>query len=150
MASFFEGLPNYFSHNTYRMEKENKNPNNHLVWFEIYVDDFNRAIKFYETVFNIRFEDMPDPTNNGLKMATFPMRQDAPNTSGSLVKMEGFKAGGNSTIVYFDSEDCAIEEARVPDAGGKVFKNKMGIGEHGFMSLCVDSEGNMFGLHSLK
>lgn len=132
------------------MEAENKTPTNPVVWFEIYVDDFNRAIKFYETVLNTRFENMPDPTNNGLTMAAFPRKEDAPNASGSLVKMEGVKAGGNSTIVYFDSENCAIEEARVPGAGGKVFKNKMPIGEHGFMSLCFDSEGNMFGLHSMK
>ncbi len=132
------------------MEAENKNPNNPVVWFEIYVDDLKRAVKFYEAVLNIRFEDMSDPTNNGLKMAAFPRKEDAPNASGSLVKMEGVEAGGNSTIVYFDSKDCSIEEARVQDAGGKVFKPKMSIGEHGFMSLCVDSEGNMFGLHSMK
>jgi len=83
-------------------------------------------------------------------MAAFPMQMDRPNSSGAIVKMDGFKAGGNSTIVYFDSEDCNIEEARVATAGGKVFKNKMPIGEHGFMSICTDTEGNMFGLHSMK
>ena len=70
------------------MEKENKNPNNPVVWFEIYVDDFNRAIKYYETVLNIRFEEMPDPNKNWLKMATFPIKKDATNTSRSLVKIE--------------------------------------------------------------
>ena len=34
-------------------------------------------------------------------------------------------------------------------AGGKVHKSKMSIGQHGFISLMVDSEGNMFGLHSM-
>lgn len=46
--------------------------------------------------------------------------------------------------------DCDIEQARVEGAGGKIFKGKMAIGEHGFMSLCTDTEGNMFGLHSMK
>lgn len=132
------------------METKNQNPNNPVVWFEIYVDDFSRAIKFYETVLNAHLEHLPDPNGTGIQMAAFPRKMDRPNSSGALVKMEGVKAGGNSTLVYFDSEDCAVEEARVSNAGGKVFKNKMPIGEHGFMSICVDTEGNKFGLHSMK
>jgi uncharacterized protein len=132
------------------MEAQNNNPNNPVVWFEIYVDDISRARKFYEAVLNIQFQDMADPTADGLQMAAFPMQQDRPNASGALIHMEGMKAGGNSTIVYFDCRDCAVEEARVPGAGGKIFKKKLSIGEHGFMSLCTDTEGNMFGLHSMQ
>ena len=29
-------------------------------------------------------------------------------------------------------------------------KEKMGIGQYGFISLCVDTEGNVFGLHSQR
>ena len=132
------------------MEQQNENQGNPVVWFEIYVDDIQRARKFYETVLDIKIDDMPDPNNGGLKMASFPMKINAPNAAGSLVQMEGVKAGGNSTIVYFTSEDCAKEEARVEKAGGKVFKKKMSIAEYGFMSLCTDTEGNMFGIHSRK
>ena len=35
-------------------------------------------------------------------------------------------------------------------AGGKVEREKMSIGEYGFIVLALDTEGNMFGLHSLK
>ena len=133
------------------METQNKNPNNPAVWFEIYVDDLTRARKFYETILDVELQELPDPNNEGgIEMVAFPMQMERPNASGALVKMEGFKAGGNSTIIYFDSQDCSIEEARVPDAGGKIFKGKMPIGEHGFMSLCTDTEGNIFGLHSMK
>ena len=132
------------------MEQQTKNPNNPVVWFEIYVDDLSRAKKFYETVFSVTMSEIADASNQGLKMVTFPMKMDRPNASGALIKMEGVKAGGNSTIVYFDSADCVTEEASVEKAGGKIFKKKMSIGEHGFMSLCFDTEGNMFGLHSMK
>ena len=132
------------------MEQQIKNPNNPVTWFEIYVDDLSRAQKFYETVLNVEMQDLPDPNNTGSKMKAFPMKMNAPNASGSLVQMEGIKVGGNSTIVYFDSEDCAKEEARVENAGGKIFRKKISIGEYGFMSLCADTEGNMFGLHSMK
>ena len=132
------------------METKIDNPNNPVVWFEIYVDDLNRAKKFYEAVLNLKLEKMEDPTNEGIQMAGFPFKQDKPNATGALIKMEGFKAGGNSTLVYFDSEDCATEEARVEGAGGKVFKKKFSIGKHGFISICTDTEGNMFGLYSMK
>ena len=69
--------------------------------------------------------------------------------SGALVKMEGFPAGGNSILVYFACEDCAVEESRVVDAKGKIQQTKMSIGEYGFISHIIDTEGNMIGLHSM-
>ncbi len=126
---------------------EAKNP---VGWFEIYVDDMKRAQKFYETVLKTELSELPNPTpKEPTQMLAFPMDMGK-NASGSLVKMEGFKAGGNSTIVYFVCDDCAVEEARVVKAGGKVFKSKLSIGEFGFMVLCMDTEGNMIGLHSMK
>ena len=129
---------------------ETKNTNNPVVWFEIYVDDIDRAKTFYETVLDIQLDEMADPSDSGIKMMSFPMQMDGHNASGALVKMEGFKAGGNGTIVYFGSKDCVIEEARVSQAGGKVINEKSSIGDYGFMSLCEDSEGNTFGIHSMK
>ncbi len=124
-----------------------KNP---VVWFEIYVDDLDRARKFYETVFNVRLTEMPMPENTDgqTQMLTFPMERQGEGAAGALMKMEGFKAGGNSVIIYFSSEDCAIEESKVVQAGGKIFKSKQSIGEYGEMVLAFDTEGNMFGVHS--
>jgi len=67
-----------------------------------------------------------------------------------LVKMKGFRAGGNSVLVYFRAADCAVETARAVAAGGRVQKKKASIGEWGFISLVIDSEGNMIGIHSMK
>ena len=64
--------------------------------------------------------------------------------------MKDFPSGGNSTLVYFSCDDCAIEEARVVEFGGSIQKGKTSIGEYGFISLVLDTEGNMFGLHSLE
>lgn len=120
-------------------------------WFEIYVQDIERAKKFYGKVFQVEFQDMNDSTDQSMKMAAFPMLQEEVyGAPGALVQMQGFPSGGNSTIVYFSSADCSVEEGRVESAGGKVFKSKMSIGEHGFMSLCSDPDGNMFGIHSMN
>lgn len=120
---------------------------NPVNWFEIYVQDMDRAVKFYETVLGGKLEklDAPDPN---LQMMAFPMAMETPGAGGSLVKMEGVPSGGGATMVYFSCDDCGVEESRVEAAGGKVFKPKMSIGQYGFISLATDTEGNMFGLHS--
>jgi len=43
-----------------------------------------------------------------------------------------------------------VEEGRVGPAGGKVQQSKFSIGEYGFCAICVDSEGNPFGLYSME
>lgn len=129
------------------MENKNFNP---VAWFEIYVDDMERATKFYETVFNLKLDEMPVPGDAPMIMRCFPGFEDGIGASGTLVKMDGLQAGGNSTIVYFGCMDCAVEESRVVNAGGKVHQPKMSIGEYGFCSIIMDSEGNTVGLYSMN
>lgn len=126
---------------------------NPVVWFEIYVDNLENAKKFYETVLKTELSEMPIPEmpdGEEMKMLFFPMEMNAEGAAGALVKMSGFKPGGNSTIIYFGSEDCSIEESRIENAGGKIVQPKQSIGEFGFMVLATDPEGNMFGIHSEK
>lgn len=120
---------------------------NPVVWFEIYVQDMGRAKKFYESVFEVKLEKLEAP---GMEMWSFPSDMKSSGASGSLVKMEGVPSGGNSTLVYFSCEDCAVEERGAAKSGGRIFRGKVSIGEYGFMSLVFDTEGNMIGLHSLK
>ncbi|NJL44843.1 MAG: VOC family protein [Leptolyngbyaceae cyanobacterium SM2_3_12] len=124
--------------------------NNPVVWFEIYVDDLARAKQFYESVLSVDLEVLSDPNDTSIEMLSFPSDMEKHGASGALAKMEGVTAGGNSTLIYFSCEDCAVEESKVEAAGGHIQKPKMSIGEYGFVSLVVDSEGNMFGLHSMK
>ncbi len=118
---------------------------NPVGWFEIYVQDMERATVFYKSVLQVELQDLKSP---GMDMWTFPMDPTGPRASGALVKMPGISSGGNSTLVYFHCEDCATEASRVVDAGGRVHKEKFSIGEYGFIALAFDTEGNMFGLHS--
>jgi len=60
---------------------------NPVRWFEIYVQDMNRAKRFYESVFNLNLERINSP---GPEMWGFPMNMDQAGASGALVKMEGF------------------------------------------------------------
>ena len=126
----------------------NKNP---VGWFEIYVDDMERAHTFYETVFSTTLEKMPVPDGEKeLVMHSFPMEMTEFGASGALVKMAGYGPASAGTIVYFMSEDCTTEESKVVEAGGEVMQPKHSLGEFGFMSLLKDCEGNVIGLHSMK
>ena len=121
--------------------------NNPVGWFEIYVQDIGRAKAFYESVFQVKLERLDIPA---AAMWSFPMAMDRMGAPGALVQMDGVSSGGNSTMVYFSCEDCAVEAARAKAHGGQVHREKMSIGEYGFIALVMDTEGNMLGLHSRK
>ncbi len=120
---------------------------NPVCWFDINVSNLERAKKFYETVFAITLTNLPVEWG---KQATFPFENDGANTTGALVEKENFAANENNTVVYFASNDCTTEENRVEKAGGKIIKSKTPIGEFGFISILIDTEGNTIGLHSKK
>lgn len=121
--------------------------NNPVGWFEIYVADMARAKAFYEAVFGVALAELGSP---GMEMWAFPMLPERPGASGALVRMPGFPMGGNNIVVYFSCADCAVEAAKAAESGGTVHKEKMSIGQYGYIALVVDTEGNMIGLHSMQ
>lgn len=122
---------------------------NAVGWFDIYVSDLDRAVAFYETVLGTKLEPMGDPTGE-TQMMSFPADMSAYGAAGALTKSPHAAPGVGGTVIYFMAQDCAVEQARVADAGGKVIRPKFSIGEFGWVTLCQDTEGNMFGLNSLK
>ncbi|MDA4844949.1 VOC family protein [Hoeflea poritis] len=121
---------------------------NAVGWFDIYVDDMDRAVAFYQTVMDCTLEPIGDPTGES-RMMSFPADMSAYGAGGALTKSAHASPGAGGTIVYFSAKDCAVEEARVTDAGGKVVRPKFSIGEYGWVSLCQDTEGNLFGISSM-
>lgn len=122
---------------------------NAIGWFDIYVSDMTRAVTFYESVLQQKLEALGDPTGETQMMA-FPTDMGVYGTGGALVKSNHSLPGIGGTLVYFGVEDCAQEQARVTVAGGQVIRPKFSIGEFGFVTLCQDTEGNLFGLSSMK
>jgi len=121
-----------------------RNPVN---WFEIYVQDIERAKAFYAAVLGVAFTRIGD---GQIEMWGFPMNPEGLGASGSLVHMPGFASGGNSVLVYFNCVDCAVEAAKAATAGGRIMRDKMSIGPYGHIALVFDTEGNMIGLHSMQ
>jgi uncharacterized protein len=116
-------------------------------WFEIPVKDLDRAIKFYEKVFDVKLspEEM-----GGMKMALFPFTQDAPGAAGSLIKGESYEPSHAGTVVYFSVEDIPETLRRINAIGGKTLMPKTAIGQYGFIAQYEDTEGNRLALHSMK
>lgn len=134
---------------------------NPVVWFEIYVENMERAKAFYEATLDVTLEMMQPPTDEMSKAATmemwsFPGPKDnetamtIPGASGMLVKMDGFRPGPGGTLVYFGCDDCGAIAARAVKNGGRTVSEKTSIGEYGFIALVHDTEGNMIGLHSMQ
>jgi predicted enzyme related to lactoylglutathione lyase len=122
---------------------------NAVGWFDIYVDDMDRATRFYESVLKIKLEEIGDPTGE-TRMMSFPTEMSVYGAGGALVKSKLSRPGTGGTLAYFNVEDCSVEESRVEAAGGKLLRPKFSIGEFGWVSICADTEGNLFGLSSTK
>ena len=120
---------------------------NAINWFEIPVTDFERAKKFYETLFNAEIMEMPFP---GGRYGMLP--SDMQNgVGGGLAQGEGFEPSDKGTIVYLNGgEDLAEPLSRVENAGGKIIFPKTSIGANGYMAHFIDTEGNRVALHSMK
>ena len=119
---------------------------NAINWFEIPTADYERACRFYETIFDIQ---LTRQTCGGFRMAVWPYEGDA--VSGCLIEMAEARPHKDGTRIYLNAgKDLADVLARVEAAGGSIVVPKTLISpEIGYFALFFDTEGNVLGLHSL-
>lgn len=117
-----------------------KNP---VSYFEIPVTDLDRAVEFYESVFELRLERA---TVDGYDMALFPS-SDAAGASGALAKGDVYVPSKEGAILYFSVDDIDLIIERAIARNGKLLYPKKSIGELGFVAEIEDSEGNRIALH---
>lgn len=123
-------------------------------WFEVPVTDMDRAVKFYNEVFQIK---ITIHELGSLTMGWFPFTEDQnrPGAAGSLVlHSDAYKPSSDKgVLIYFSSRTGNLEDelSRIKAAGGKVIQPKTQISpDYGYMALFIDSEGNRVALHSRK
>jgi len=117
-------------------------------WFEIPVSDMDRAIEFYNAVFQVTISKQ---IFGGTEMGWFPFSAEAKGAPGSLIKNnDHYKPSSTQgTLVYLSSTDVNDELGRIEAAGGEILQPKTQISEdHGYMALFKDTEGNRVALHS--
>ena len=126
--------------------------NTHAInWFELPVNDFDRAKKFYETIFDYQ---MPEMNMGSAKMGFLLYDFQAGGRGGAIVYNPAlYTPIANGTLVYLNCDpDLQVVLDRVSNAGGKVILSKTNISpdQHlGFMAHILDSEGNKVALHSM-
>ena len=121
-------------------------PKDAIRWFEIPALDINRAVKFYNAV--LGYSMAPFDMHN-CTMAMFPC-EPGQGVGGAVTKQADFKPSEQGTLIYLEcGDDLAVALAKVEPAGGKILMPKTGIGQHGFIALFQDTEGNKVGLHSM-
>lgn len=112
-----------------------------ISWIEIPVTDFQRAVNFYQNVFNFELETKDSGEE---KMAFFP------GGEGVLFYKPGFTPSAAGVIINLDA-GSRFDEAmsRISENGGKIIRQKTPVksGGTGFFALFIDSEGNRLGLN---
>jgi predicted enzyme related to lactoylglutathione lyase len=131
----------------FNLDNKMSTDRNPVGWFEIYVQDMERAKAFYQSTFQVELNRLESP---GLELWAFPMHPERPGCAGALGKMADKDSGGGGTIIYFSCADCSVESARAEQNGGRIERAKFSIGQYGFIAFIVDTEGNMIGLHSMQ
>lgn len=123
---------------------------NVISWFEIAANDLDRAVKFYEKIFDTQLIPFVTP---GLKMRMFPLEDMTTGVGGALVNSSDFHKGSASDgpLIYLNGNpDVQIILDRVIEAGDQVLVPKTEISpEYGYMGVFLDSEGNRIALHSV-
>jgi predicted enzyme related to lactoylglutathione lyase len=122
---------------------------NALNWFEIPVENFERAKKFYSLIFDFEMtENQMGPNRMGFFLYDFKARE----IGGAIVQGPGYVPTEEGTLVYLNGgADLAVALGRVEKAGGKIILPKTLISaELGYFAIFRDSEGNRVALHSMK
>lgn len=120
---------------------------NVLSWFEIPVSDFDRAVTFYNSVFQI---DLEVSDVFGYPTAFFP--NEGQGVTGALMYTEIHKptSKAEGTVVYFAApQGIRTVLERVVAAGGEIVVDRSTHGAGlGYYGVFKDSEGNIIGLHN--
>lgn len=119
--------------------------NNIITWVEIYVEDMERAKKFYKDVFGQELQAMPMEGSTD-EMYAFAWEDDAPGAAGALIKSETRKPSDSGTLAYFGCSNCDELLLKVESAGGKVLMPMTDAGEFGTFAQFTDTEGNTIGV----
>jgi len=112
-------------------------------WFEIPVVDFERAMAFYEHVFEVEFERT---VIDGHPMAIFPGADEPGRANGALAAGDSYVPSADGTRVYFRVDDVAGTLARALERGGTLLYPVTEAGEQGVVAEFADTEGNRIAL----
>ena len=123
------------------MSSEEELVMNRVYYFELPVDDFDRATKFYESVFDWEITRTDRPSDPYYSVKTGD--DSEPGINGSFFKREeGWSTVSN--VIRVKDIDGAI--GRIETMGGSILFPKTVINGVGYLAYFRDPEGNTFGM----
>lgn len=115
---------------------------NPIAYVEIPVTDMDRAIAFYQAVFQLQLERQEI---DGYAMALFPAGEGHGATA-ALAKGDVYVPSRTGPILYFHTDSIDATLARAVASGASILYPKKDVGEFGFVAEFSDSEGNRIAL----
>lgn len=108
-----------------------------FIHFDLPANDLERAMKFYSEIFDWKFERTP--------MDYYFIRQS--DNEDSLRGGMGKRGSPEQVITnYIGVNGIDTYIKKIESAGGKVISPKQTVPGWGHMAICLDTEGNTFGL----
>jgi len=113
--------------------------------FEIAADDVNRAQEFYKKVFGWAMQRTNNPVRPEEDYWTFETKdiEGKQGLSGGLMKRQSPQQTVTNYITVSSIDEFS---SKINQSGGKIIIPKTTLPDMGFISVCLDSENNMFGL----
>jgi predicted enzyme related to lactoylglutathione lyase len=117
---------------------------NRVIHFEIHAENPERAIAFYQDLFEWKFERWGEIEY----WIVYTGSKTEPGIDGGLLKRKG-TIDGTAIIAYVCTIEVVSLDGSVAKAlakGGQMAVPKMPIPGMGWLAYCKDSEGNVFGM----
>ena len=111
-----------------------------IVHFDVPAEDPERAKKFYATLFDFRYQPVPELQYN---LITTSDLDGTPGVGGGLGKRMD---PSQRMMNYFGVKSIDAAMKQVTKLGGKLISPKMPVPDMGWLANCMDTEGNAFGL----
>jgi predicted enzyme related to lactoylglutathione lyase len=117
-------------------------------WFEIPAIDFDRAVRFYSTIYAYA---LPTRDMGHVRMGFF-QHEPGNGSGGAIVSGDGYSPSKIGVKLYLNAgNDLTTVLNRVIDAGGTIVQHKTLVSpDIGYIAVIDDTEGNRIYLHSMK
>lgn len=116
-----------------------------VIHFEIVADNPERAMKFYKEVFGWEFNKWDGPQDYWLVKTG---EDNQPGINGGLTPKTNQGSGNTGGRITNSIDVPSIDEFsnKISMEGGKVLSPKMPIPGVGYLAICEDTEGILFGI----
>jgi hypothetical protein len=112
-----------------------------IVHFDIPSEDVTRAKEFYESLFGWRIFGPP-----GMPDYYFIETADLKGNQGVGGGLGRRGSPDQRITLYIGVDDIEHYSRMVESLGGRVVQEKLPVPGWGFLAVCADTEGNLFGL----